>query len=74
MSEENGGPAFPRSDSMNNYGDEGMSLLDWFAGVATDKDVEEMLGLSAENPMNRAEARWCHAKAMLAERNKHQEG
>ena len=42
-----GGPAFPRSDSVYNEGDEGMSLRDWFAGMA-------MMGINANQSMGTA--------------------
>ena len=92
-----GGPAFPQLESQLCYhGGEysilnnmqgGMSLLDWFAGMATDDDLDvilprnvdeenaliDMLGLrGVEKPYAaiRAYARYQHAAAMLAERER----
>ena len=71
-----GDSAFPKPASPmdgTDYAQEGMSLRDWFAGQATDEDVavyqrNRKRGLS--NLDSRTTARYRHADAMLAEREK----
>ena len=76
ITREDGGPAFPNEQSMNPDGlwndtlDPGMSLRDYFAAHATDKDVMigmEMMKLQGllSTP---AGARYAHADAMLEAR------
>ena len=64
---KDGGPAFPQNDALinriNNH--DGMSLRDWFAGVA----VHEMSSCEITKK-NIAEAAYALADAMLAEREK----
>ncbi len=71
-----GGPAFPTDRSQSTeFGrrgsnEPGMTLRDWFAGQATEQDIEaqqEWIG----NPLSkltRAQCRYLHADAMLAAR------
>lgn len=73
MSAKDGGPAFPCCEHMNEVGDpihydcSGMSLRDWFAGMALD-------GIIASGDQSKAGliASWCYqlADAVLAEREK----
>ena len=83
MPKDNGGPAFPMPPSQRNpmevqYFDPstapGMSLRDYFAIHASDKDVEYMqnIGFNGEKcrPPSVEEARFMFADAMIAERNK----
>lgn len=68
---DTGGPAFPSMRDMRHNPDfdheEGMTLLDWFAGMA-------MQGLLASTKTNSAQViakdAYIIADAMLAERNK----
>jgi len=67
MSKENGGPAFPGSRDVCFF-DSGMTLRDWFAGLA-------MQGMYAEDAEHYkfaqvAAAAYATADAMLAERSK----
>lgn len=67
-----GGPAFP-TNAINNSGFEGMSLLDWFAGMATDDDLRSIIADSEcgnRPPCSRSVARFRHADAMVAESEK----
>ena len=74
----NGGPAFPRtqwtgSDKNAAHRDvSGMTLRDWFAGQASDGDIDEVLLYLRVlgTPISRASARYYVADAMLAERDK----
>lgn len=66
---DNGGPAFPRagyrfSQEEWDEGDAGMSLRDWFAGMAASGRCDD------DNPGRTAA--WCYqiADALLAERKK----
>lgn len=67
-----GGPAFPVSVGMGplsaNFASPGMSLRDWFAGMATDEDVAAFLRVRPD--ITRRQARYFHADSMIAERNK----
>lgn len=67
-----GGQAFPAPDTMHASGHDGMSLRDWFAGLATDEDVDYVVRDMAAigKSMTRERARYMHADAMLAEREK----
>ena len=77
MSARNGGgPAFPRIGE--GFGDprydaEGMTLRDWFAGQATEEDIEEhafvKLG-DGHYPRTREAAKYAYANAMLAARDR----
>ena len=65
-----GGPAFPKESTI---GPCGMSLLDWFASTATDEDVEHYLHFYIDGhayTRTRAEARYCHADAMIKARSR----
>jgi hypothetical protein len=70
---DDGGPAFPLApvgtgdprDGMAG-GSVGMSFRDWFAGTATDADVEDFIDRS--RGIERATARYMHADAMLKAR------
>ena len=77
---DDGGPAFPHGplgDTM--HGEDGrishqcqaypgMSLRDWFAGMATDADVQVWLDLPGV--ASRRDARYMHADAMIGAREK----
>ena len=76
-----GGPAFPGQDVVQNmYGDvapvfyPGMSLRDWFAGMASDQDITEHRVTHAEGitfTVSREVARYRYADAMLKAREAH---
>ena len=75
QNKDDGGAAFPVSFEGAAHQDfnEGMSLRDWFAGTASDDDVEGiMLKHSGygSNGISRQAARYEHADVMLAERRK----
>ena len=69
---DDGGPAFPcPQDNINqNRPSLGMTLRDYFAAKATDKDVKAALlfGESWDDSEDRCRARFRHADAMLAAR------
>lgn len=73
MNKNNGGPAFPCQELGTQHAteqmDHGMSLRDWFAGQATDADIEDMQNRKPSGIISRQMARYMHADAMLAERN-----
>ena len=62
----NGGPAFPWKDSFNS--NDGMSLRDWFAGMA----LQGLLACSTVNgaPKDLVMDAYDYANMMLAERGK----
>jgi len=66
---KDGGPAFPREDYQTNCapGQQGMSLRDWFAGMALGGYM--VSDLAVNGPMA---AQMCYeiADAMIAEREK----
>jgi len=100
MTKDTGGPAFPVSiPGWGDNGASGMTLLDWYAGQATEDDIKQFipetvggvadllvsLGLISAQARNRNVitcysreqriqlrywARYKHAAAMIAERNK----
>ena len=95
MNKETGGPAFPFTpgsqptlpdgtwDQNWDPGDSGMTLRDYFAALASEKDIEEQQIEEWEilragsgkcpntlEPLSRSEARYRYADAMLIERNK----
>ena len=80
MSDTNdGGPAFPvlemHTDGKSRTTMPGMSLRDWFAAQANEQDIQTAfedaaLTSSRFQLQGRAWARYHHADAMLAERNK----
>lgn len=86
MSERDGGPAFPfeeRNDDGSHYhSNAGMSLRDYLAIHATDRDVAQQIdtirdtaGRNLPLPANwRTIARYMHADQMLAERAKQEGG
>lgn len=79
---KDGGPAFPTSDGIATDGDKtvdyhstfpGMSLRDWFAGHASEKDIEQYRSFWRDDQLvlrEREAARYAYADAMLAERAK----
>lgn len=85
MSKDNGGPAFPTEvRTAADYGRDfdglemkpntttfyqGISMRDYFAAKATDRDVDDVMNRSSIN-LTRTEARYIHADNMLLERNK----
>lgn len=60
-----GGPAFPRSETDDSYGQDGMSLRDWLAGKAMAAYVARDVG----NHTDRALWSYSQADAMLAARS-----
>lgn len=65
-----GGPAFPCYEIEVEKQHFGLSLRDWFAGQATEEDIQDILQKSfgcGELP-TRAEARMLFADTMLAAR------
>ena len=73
----NNPPAFPIPVGM--HGEEGMTLRDWFAGMATDGDIDAIMSMNSVRYtqglpcFNRQSARYEHANKMLAEREKGQQ-
>ncbi|MFA5525941.1 MAG: hypothetical protein WC992_03860 [Acholeplasmataceae bacterium] len=61
-----GGPAFPTTIVNLVYGDEGMSLRDWFAGCA----LSHICMHGALSPEHAAKASFSIADAMLTERKR----
>lgn len=81
MSDNAGGPAFPSHGSMGEVTHEGMTLRDYFAAKASDKDIEDQASIlmtkkNADGEFDflpddwRAVCRYMHADAMLKERAK----
>ena len=75
----NGGPAFPHEtvvydDPEDRAGGkyDGMSLRDYFAAKATEDDIRAVMsfGESFNDPCDRVAARFRHADAMIAKRDK----
>jgi len=66
MNERDGGPAFPRGHA-NSTSQEGMSLRDWFAGMALPRALRAWGFASGEKA---AESAYRIADAMLIERDK----
>ena len=64
MPVDDGGPAFPVPNDANVNGQPGMSLRDWFAGTATERDIR----YHSDRDKTTAQARYLHADEMLAER------
>ena len=77
----NNPPAFPMQiiASPNSEIQEGMTLRDWFAGMATDGDIDAIMSMNSVRYtqglpcFNRQSARYEHANKMLAEREKGQQ-
>lgn len=68
--DQDGGPAFPRSDSTYAQAQSGMTLRDWFAGQAL--QAIPSIGCGSDLHFNEiAIEAYRLADAMLAERNKH---
>ena len=69
---KDGGPAFPRD--QQEWGVPGMSLRDWFAGQATERDIEAHLttcdaeGFGTGRYRTREQAKYAYADAMIAAR------
>lgn len=67
---KDGGPAFPTYPTLNP----GMSLRDWFAGIATDDDIRTQAQCANRdnlaNSPSRSELRYAHADDMIAVRAK----
>ena len=84
MTTQNNPPAFPKTVDGTRPIQDGMSLRDWFAGMASEKDIEAILSENPDNfvfntchpdddekPIyNRQSARIEHGNRMLAERDK----
>lgn len=68
MSKSNGGPAFPSHGSMGEVAHQGMSLREWYAGMAM-KGTIAYQGPS-ERMRERARAAFEMADAMIAEGEK----
>jgi hypothetical protein len=70
---DNGGPAFPYAFHFPEQDGEpsgislGMTLRDWFAGRATEQDIEHHQCSSAWR-ITREQAKYAYADAMLAAR------
>lgn len=79
---DDGGPAFPfapndHSTDWRQHGNDGMSLRDWFAGRATEKDIEQYRWrYSAAGKISidltREESKYAYASAMIAARKESQ--
>ena len=77
MSKDNGGPAFPHHFTQDSIGDcAGMTLRDWFAGLAMQSMLPDMYDYEEERHVHAARSRlmaadaYATADAMLAERSK----
>ncbi len=77
MTKNDAGSAFPHVDISNTYGSEGMSLRDWFAGMAMQSLAGRINAACAEDngdPIEAArmiaEFSYLQADSMLAERDK----
>jgi hypothetical protein len=74
MTQDNtGGPAFPRYDDDARYTQDGMTLRDYFAAHASEKDLEEyrdyhLCGITGEcvPRYSREKAKFRYADAMIA--------
>jgi hypothetical protein len=72
MSKDNGGPDFPfvlESSGGIQFYEAGMTMRDYFAAKATDRDVNDVMNRSSVN-LTRTQARYIHADNMLLERAK----
>ena len=73
---KNGGPAFPADTEYRENGewrkDPGMSLRDWFAGIALNKAWNYVINVTDFDSTadNAADLAYAIADAMLAEREK----
>lgn len=77
MSANTGGPAFPLAASTGDprdgvYCQNGMTLLDWFAGKALEGLLANPLTRASEETV--ASAAWDQAAAMLAEKLRREGG
>ena len=79
MNNQNGGAAFPVAAGPGQQFTQGMSLRDWFAAKASEEDIEYQISAMAprngfgevmSHKVRRSAARYAHADAMLAEREK----
>ncbi len=71
--EQDGGPAFPTPDKR--YPDKGMSLRDWFAGMALQGIISSHYGhkhdgVIIKHPVDYAKCAYNYADEMLKERGK----
>lgn len=66
MTPDDGGPAFPGPDHISQPDDihEGMSLRDWFAGMA----LQGLVNLAGRDPGGESQLAYRYADAMLAAR------
>lgn len=77
-SKNDGGPAFPVLELDQRSGNVfaqhmGMTLRDWFAGQASEKDIEPYRSFWKDERLvlrEREAARYAYAEAMIAERAK----
>ena len=70
MAENDGGPAFPRQNDDQQYGELGMSLRDWLAGQALAGNLANPDGTWPKYPVDMAKDCYKAADAVLAEREK----
>ena len=79
MNNQNGGAAFPVAAGPGQQFTQGMSLRDWFAGNASEEDIQYQIyaiaprdgfGVALIHKVPRSAARFAHADDMLAEREK----
>lgn len=73
---DDGGPAFPHCEPENAmYTYDGISARDWFATHASEADIADMVNVAFRDgiSLNRRQARYRHADAMLAERSRDRE-
>lgn len=71
---DNNAPAFPVQEDSKLHASYGMSLLDYFAGIAFGQWVRANIEGAVDdlNPSIVARESYIHARAMLAEREKQQ--
>ena len=72
---DNGGPAFPHNFPPDNpFGDQGMTLRDWFAGAAREDDIFPYRDFyiskcgSCISRLTREQAKYAYADAMIEAR------
>jgi hypothetical protein len=65
MSVDTSGPAFPIKGPVMTSDEQGMTLRDYFAAKAGEKDIEPYWVV----PLNREQAKYKYADAMLRARN-----
>ena len=71
---DDGGPAFPRSDSLHAYAQDGMSLRDHFAGLAMQIILKSEYKPVSWDPRSIAYEAFVMADAMIDQQTAYLEG